>query len=74
MRIVGKLDWQEIAVTPKEAVERGAHLDAMARLPGIPDFQPRGLFRGTHAYFQAMDEDKARKRQAWLLEHAIRPD
>lgn len=73
MRIVGNQNWQEFAATPEEAVKRGERLDAMARLPGEPDFQPHGVFRGTHAFFQAMDEKIARQRQAWFLEHAKRP-
>lgn len=74
MRIVGNTQWQEFAATPEEALARGARLDAMARLPGVPDFQVRGVFRGSHAFFNAMDEEKARLRQNWFLEHAKRPD
>ncbi|OYY93785.1 MAG: hypothetical protein B7Y41_09985 [Hydrogenophilales bacterium 28-61-23] len=70
MRIVGNGQWQEFAATPQEALERGARLDAMTRLPGVPDFQPRGIFRGTQAFFDAMDAEKERKRQAWFQEHA----
>ena len=71
MRIVGNHQWQEFAATPQEALERGARLDAMTRLPAVPDFQPRGTFRGTQAFFDAMDAEKERKRQAWFQEHAI---
>ena len=73
MHIVGNRQWQEFAATPQEALERGMHLDAMTRLPGVPDFQPRGVFRGTPAFFDAMDAEKERQRQAWFLEHAKRP-
>lgn len=73
MRVVGNAQWREFAASPLEALERGARLDALVRLPGMPDFQPRGVFRGSHAYFAAMDEDKARRRQAWFLRHAKRP-
>jgi hypothetical protein len=73
MRLIGNRHWREFAATPQEALERGARLDAMARLPGVPDFQPRGVFRGSQAYFDAMDAEKERKRQQWFLEHAKRP-
>lgn len=69
MRIVGNQHWQEFAASPQEALERGARLDVMTRLPGVPDFQPRGVFRGTQAFFDAMDAEKERKRQAWFQEH-----
>lgn len=74
MRILGNVQWQEFAATPLEALERGTRLDAMSHLPGVPDFQPRGLFRGTQAYFDAMDAEKERQRQAWFQTHAKRPD
>jgi hypothetical protein len=73
MRVVGNARWQEFAASPQEALERGARLDAMTRLPDMPDFQPRGLFRGSHAFFVSMDEEKERKRQAWFRQHAKRP-
>jgi hypothetical protein len=73
MRIVGNAHWPEFAATPQEALERGLHLDAMTRLPGVPDFQPQGVFHGSHAYFMAMDEEKERQRQAWFQQHAKRP-
>jgi hypothetical protein len=73
MRIVGNTHWQAFAATPEEALERGARLDAMTRLPEVPDFQPRGVFRGTHAFFIAMDEEKEARRQAWFQGHAKRP-
>jgi hypothetical protein len=74
MRIVGNPLLQEFAATPEEALERGVRLDAMTRLPGMPDFQPHGVFRGCHAFFVAMDEEKSRQRQAWFQRHAKRPD
>jgi hypothetical protein len=73
MRVVGNIHWQVFAATPEEALERGVRLDAMTRLPGVPDFQPRGIFHGTHAFFVAMDEEKEARRQAWFQEHAKRP-
>lgn len=74
MRIVGNVHWQEFAATPGEALERGVRLDAMMRLPGLPGFQPRGVFRGTHAVFAAMDAEKERRRQTWFQQHAERSD
>lgn len=56
-RLVGNRHWREFASSPLEALERGVHLDAMTRLPGVPDFQPRGVFRGTQTFFDAMDAD-----------------
>lgn len=50
-RIVGNREWREFAASPEEALARGVRLDAMTRLPGMPDFQPRGVFRGSHAFF-----------------------
>jgi hypothetical protein len=70
MRVVGNPQWKEFAASPQEALERGDRLDAMTRLPGMPDFQPRGLFRGSHAFFAAMDAEKERRRQAWFQQHA----
>ncbi len=74
MRIVGNPNQQEFAATPEEALERGTRLDAMTRLPGMPDFQTHGVFRGSHAYFMAMDEERSRQCQAWFQGHAKRPD
>lgn len=73
MHSVGHHPWNEFATSPEEAVARGVRLDAMARLPGVPDFQTRGIFRGIQAFFDAMDAEKERKRQAWFQEHAKRP-
>lgn len=69
-RQVGNRHWREFAASPLEALERGVHLDAMTRLPGVPDIQPHGVFRGTQAFFDAMDAEKERKRQAWFQEYA----
>ncbi|MDD5389680.1 MAG: hypothetical protein PHD37_10060 [Gallionellaceae bacterium] len=73
-RLVGNRHWREFAASPLEALRRGARLDAMTRLPGVPDFQPRGLFRGTQAFFDAMDAEKERNRQLWFQKNAKRPD
>jgi hypothetical protein len=74
MRVVGNAQWKAFAASPQEALERGVRLDAMTRLPDIPDFQARGVYRGSHAFFEAMDAEKERRRQAWFLQHAERPD
>ena len=68
MRIVGNKNWSSIPAPPAAAIARGARLDALAR-ELVPDFQPQGVFRGTQAFFERMDDEKARKTQAWLHEH-----
>lgn len=68
MRIVGKKDWSPIPASPAEALVRGAELDAMAQAL-VPDFQPKGVFRGNVGFFALMDEEKARKLRQWLNEH-----
>jgi len=73
MRIVGNRQWSEFAADPADALRRGERLDAMTRLPGVPDFQPRGVIRGTQAFFDALDADRERRHQAWFLDHAKRP-
>jgi hypothetical protein len=52
---------------------RGAKLDAMTKSLGLPDFQPRGVFRGPQAMFDEMDAERARKVREWVDEHT-RPD
>lgn len=73
MRIVGNTHWNEFANDPAEALARGARLDVMMALPGLPDYWPRGVFRGNQAYFAAMDAERERLRQEWFDEHAKRP-
>ena len=68
MRIVGKKDWSPIPASPAEALARGAELDAMTQAL-VPDFQPKGVFRGTADFFARMDEEKARQLRHWLDEH-----
>lgn len=43
--------------------------DRLSRLPGVPYFQPRGVFRGTRAFFDAMEAEKEGKPRAWFQEH-----
>ena len=71
MRIVGNKNWSELPASPAEAIERGSRLDALAQ-ELVPDFQPKGVFRGPQSFFDRMDEEIARKTQAWLHEHTRR--
>ena len=57
MRIVGKQNRSEIELDPGEALRRGAILDAML-FAARPPWQ-RGVFRGSHAYFNQMDAARA---------------
>lgn len=70
MRIVGNKEWNQISSSPEEALLRGARLDALNRSLAIPDFQPKGVFRGTPSMFEAMDEERAIKVREWVNEHA----
>ncbi len=57
MRIVGvNKDHSEFALDPVEAFRRGCVLDATLRSAAAP--HPRGLFRGTFAYFARIDEER----------------
>jgi hypothetical protein len=69
MRIVGNKEWDPISSSPEEALLRGARLDALIRSWAIPDFQPKGVFRGTQSMFEAMDEARANKIREWVNEH-----
>ena len=54
MRIVGDQNRSEIELDPVKAHRRGQLLDAMMRgtLPPLP----RGVTRGTHEYFNRIDD------------------
>ncbi len=54
MRIVGNKNRSEIELDPVKAYRRGLQLDAM--LPSVLPPHPRGVFRGTHAYFNRIDD------------------
>ncbi len=54
MKTVGNRLLPEFILDPAEALRRGCALDAMLRDTTAP--HPRGVFRGTHAWFNAMDE------------------
>lgn len=60
MRIVGTQNRSEIELDSGKAYRRGLALDAMMRGTFPP--YPRGVTRGTHAYFNRIDV--ARKLQA----------
>ncbi len=54
MRIVGNQNRSEIELDPVTAYRRGRRLDAMLRATSLPI--PHGVTRGSHDYFQRMDE------------------
>lgn len=64
MRVVGQQYWSEFEPDPKKAWYRGVKLDAMLR--GTLPPHPRGVFRGTHEYFNRMDDERARQIAARL--------
>ena len=57
MRIVGKLNRSEFELDPVEALRRGAEIDRKMRLMLPP--HPRGVWRGSHAFFNRMDDERA---------------
>ena len=64
MRIVGGQDRSEFEPDPEKDWRRGVKLDAM--LKGTLPPHPRGVFRGTHAYFNRMDDERSRQIAARL--------
>ena len=56
MRIVGKQNRTEIELDPVKAYRRGLALDAL--LVGILPRPPRGVTRGTHQYFNRIDDQR----------------
>lgn len=56
MRIVGEQDRSEIELDPVKAYRRGRALDAMLRGAAPPVV--RGVFRGTHDYFNCLDAER----------------
>lgn len=58
MRVIGpNRDHSEFELDPEKAWQRGRALDAMLR-SALPPVK-RGVFRGTAAEFQALDEARA---------------
>jgi hypothetical protein len=64
MRIVGPHDRSEIEPDPEKAWHRAMQLDAM--LKGTLPPHPRGVFRGSHEFFNRMDDERARQIAARL--------
>jgi hypothetical protein len=57
MRIVGKLNRNEFELNPVEALRRGAEIDRNLKLMLPP--HPRGVWRGTHVFFNRMDDERS---------------
>jgi hypothetical protein len=57
MRVVGNQNRDEFELNPVEALKRGAKIDAQMALIRVP--HPRGVWRGTHAFFNAMDDKRS---------------
>jgi hypothetical protein len=57
MRIVGNQNRDEFELDPVVALKRGAKIDEQMALIRVP--HPRGVWRGTHAFFNAMDDKRA---------------
>lgn len=57
MRVVGKLNRSEFELDPAEALRRGAEIDRKMALMLPP--HPRGVSRGTHAFFNRMDDERS---------------
>ena len=56
MRIVGTQDRSEIELDPQQAYRRGRVLDAMLRRAALA--LPRGVLRGTPAWFERLDAQR----------------
>ena len=54
MRIIGKQNRSEIELDPVAAFRRGRMVDRMLRSASLP--VPHGVTRGSHDYFQRLDE------------------
>ena len=59
MRIVGRQNRSEIEPDPVKAMRRGRALDAMLRGAAAP--VARGVTRGTHAFFNRLDDERRAK-------------
>ena len=57
MRIVGDKNRDEFVLDPVEALRRGAKLDEQMKM--LLPKHPRGVWRGTHAFFNRMDDERA---------------
>jgi hypothetical protein len=56
MHIVGDQNRSEIELDPVKAYRRGRVLDEMFRAAAPPVV--RGVFRGTHEYFNRLDDER----------------
>jgi hypothetical protein len=56
LRIVGTQNRSEIEFDPQRAYPCGRELDAMLRCAAPP--VPRGITRGTHEYFNRLDDER----------------
>lgn len=72
MRVVGNKNWSVFCDTPMESLKKGGKLDALVASMGIPLFQPKGVFRGTPAMFNQMDDERAMNIKDWIDEHTRR--
>jgi len=57
VRIVGSKNRDELVLDPIEAIRRGLRLDQQMKILLIP--HPRGVWRGTHEFFNRMDDERA---------------
>ena len=57
MRIVGDKNRDEFVLDPIEAIRRGAVLDKQMKI--LLPAHPRGVWRGTHPFFNRMDDERA---------------
>ncbi len=69
-RTVGNQNRSEFILDPAEALRRGAQLDAM--WPSMLPPRPRGVTRGTHRFFNQLDDARALE-QARLLNSPVLP-
>lgn len=56
MRIVGTQDRTEVELDPAKAYRRARFLDRMLRSATPP--RPRGVMRGSHEYFNRLDDER----------------
>ena len=57
MRIVGDKNRDEFVLDPIEAIRRGETLDQQMKILLPP--HPRGVWHGTHQFFNRMDDERA---------------
>lgn len=67
MRIVGK---EKTATTDEERWNAGIKASELVESLGLPNFRQRGVYRGPQRFFDQMDEQRLKLRQAWINEHS----